>query len=65
MLIFEGKTVKIGGGQAGSRNLPLSGEVELEVAGTVLVTEGFVAEHQLTDFLNCKFKLRWLNDLPL
>ena len=64
MLIFEGKTVKIGGGQVGSK-LPLSGELELELAGTVLVTEGFVAEHQLEDFLNCKYKLRWFNDLPL
>ena len=36
----------------------------MEVGGTVLVTDGFVTESHLTDFLNCKYKLRWFNDLP-
>ena len=61
---MQGQTVKIGGGQ-GSANLPLSGQEEIEVAGTVLLTEGFVAESHLEDFLNCKDKLRWMNMIYL
>ena len=51
-------TVKIGGG-----DLPLSGDVEMAVAGTVLVTE-VLEESDLNDFLNCKSNLRWNTDLP-
>ena len=60
----QDQTVKIGGGQV-SANLPLSGQEEIEVAGTVLLTEGFVAESHLEDFLNCKDKLRWMNMIYL
>ena len=54
--MVQGKTIKIGGGEVGP-NLPLSDEVEMEVAGTVLVTE-FVEESDLKDFLSCKSNLR-------
>ena len=57
----QGQTVKIGGGQVSAN----SGQEEIEVAGTVLLTEGFVAESHLEDFLNCKDKLRWMNMIYL
>ena len=62
--MVQGKTVKIGGVDAGP-TVPLQGgelKMEdggfLEVAGTVLVTE-FVEESDLKDFLSCKSNLRW------
>ena len=58
---MQGQTVKIGGGQVSAN----SGQEEIEVAGTVLLTEGFVAESHLEDFLNCKDKLRWMNMIYL
>ena len=60
--MVQGKTVKIGGVDAGP-TVPLQGgELEMEVAGTVLLTE-FVAESDLRDFLRCNSSLRWRNDL--
>ena len=59
--MLQGKTIKIGGGEVGV-NLPLSDEVEMEVAGTVLVSE-FLEESDLTDFLSCKSNLRLNHDL--
>ena len=58
--MVQGKTIKIGGGEV-APNLPPSGEVEMDVAGTVLVTES-LEEFDLNDFLNCKSNLRWIND---
>ena len=59
--MVQGKTIRIGGGEVGP-NLPPSDEVEMEVAGTVLLTE-FVPESDLRDFLRCNSSLRWRNDL--
>ena len=60
--MVQGKTVKIGGVDAGP-TVPLQGgELKMEVAGTVLLTE-FVPESDLRDFLRCNSSLRWRNDL--
>ena len=58
--MVQGKTVKIGGVDAGP-TVPLQGgELKMEVAGTVLLTE-FVPESDLRDFLRCNSSLRWRN----
>ena len=57
--MVQGKTFKIGGGEVGS-NFPQSGEVEMDVAGTVLVTKAELNKSELDDFLNCKSNLRWI-----
>ena len=62
--MVQGKTVKIGGVDAGP-TVPLQGgELKMEVAGTVLLTE-FVPESDLRDFLRCNSSLRWRNDLVI
>ena len=58
--MVQGQTVKIGGVDAGP-TVPLQGgELKMEVAGTVLLTE-FVPESDLRDFLRCNSSLRWSN----
>ena len=55
--IFQGKTVRIGE-MAGDSVSPPSPRVELEVGGTVLVTQP-VQESHLKLFLNCQYTLRY------